>query len=1018
MQRDELSKDFSLSIFKNLVTGLVDAELYSESKDIQHNSNVIKSAQNIGHFLDNRFNNVLVLTHSATVSARVKLATDTFRLMAENNIDKALVAYVSTKEEQVWRLSFISISLDEVKGRIKKTFSNPKRYSFILGPEAKTLTPYQYLIQKGQVSNIEELQKRFSLEVVNNEFYREIAKLYDELVGTEKTERLLKHPSTGDESHEFAVRLIGRIIFCWFLREKKSNEGLPLIPDEVLSRDASTTDNYYHNTLAPLFFEVLNKPIENRTARFANDGFSKIPYLNGGLFSNDDIDSYRFDKDLEMSVPGLVNVPDEWLRKLFDLLERFNFTVDENTSFDTDLSIDPEMLGRVFENLLARINPETGETVRKSTGSFYTPREIVDYMVDSSLVEYLREATNVSRNKLEALVSYNLLDDKGNELNKTESESVLLALSTLTVIDPACGSGAFPIGMLQKIVFVVSILDPEAKWWLAKQLQGATPELRREFENKGVDYIRKLGVIRQTIYGVDIQPIATEISRLRCFLTLVVDEVIDDSQKNRGIRPLPNLEFKFVTANTLLPLPEQRFRSGHIQQDIFDNSQQTKIDKLRFLIDEFFSASASEKSEIKAEYRYVQNQLWNDMHRSSAYGQQSLALTGWDPFEHTPSAWFDQEWMFGIKEGFDIVIGNPPYMSALKSVKDNAENRNSYRLLYKELSGAFDLYAAFLLRGLQLMKTKGVYSWIIPNKLTVASYAQGTYKLLKEQGLISIVSVSMAKVFDASVYPVVIIGMKNNQPCITKEYVVDDLGKLGSTLESNENTMLSDGRFKLIGNSKIKLSSGTTGFQAQLLNRYLSDRPGMNRIPFTVSGCIDPYTLLEKPVRYMGKTYEKAFIEKNGNEIAESKWKLWENEKVVIAGMTKRIEAVFVDEPLAIGVGTYAIYDFGGYDSYSILALLNSRFLTYYVRNKFKAKHLAGGYLAINKSTIEQLPLPSADTSDRRLKELSDLAQLRSKQNSDMEKIHDIEVEIDNIVFDLYRLSESEIEAVINDPTN
>ena len=217
---------------------------------IHHSSQLISSAQNIGHFLDNRFNNVLVITHSATVSARVELATDTFKLMADNNIDKALVAFVSTTDEQEWRFSYISISLDEVKGKIKKTFSNPRRYSYILGPKAKTLTPYQYLIQKGTVKTLEELQKRFSLEVVNNEFYKEISKLYDELVGTDKKDRSLKHPSIGDQAHEFAVRLIGRIIFCWFLREKKSANGISLIPDDILSKEASLTKDYYHTYIS------------------------------------------------------------------------------------------------------------------------------------------------------------------------------------------------------------------------------------------------------------------------------------------------------------------------------------------------------------------------------------------------------------------------------------------------------------------------------------------------------------------------------------------------------------------------------------------------------------------------------------------------------------------------------------------------------------------------------------------------------------------------------------------------
>jgi hypothetical protein len=792
MERSDLSKPFDLITLKKLVSGLVETEFYSEARTINYISEVITNTVNIGHFLDNRFQNILVVNHKATVSARVKLATDTFKLMAENNIDKALVAYVSSIDSSEWRFSYVSILLEESKGKIKRSFSNPRRYSYQLGSHAKIQTPFRYLVQKGQVDSVIELQERFSLEVVNREFYKYIASLYQALVGSEKTplnseelkiiekltkvdhvstenstkyysvDKLIKYPGSMQDSHEFSVRLIGRIIFCWFLREKRSDSGKSLIPIEILSRNAADQSDYYHSVLAPLFFEVLNKPVKNRSSKFTRSEYEKIPYLNGGLFSDDSVDHYKFDKLLELSVHGLVEVPDKWLHHFFDLLERFNFTVDENTSYDTDLSIDPEMLGRVFENLLARINPETGETVRRSTGSFYTPREIVEYMVDTSLIEYLSIDTSISRNKLEALVSYDLTDDVGNELNETEGVKVLEALSTLTILDPACGSGAYPMGILQKIVYVIAILDPSAKWWLAKQLSSASPELRREYENKGVDYIRKLGIIRQTIFGVDIQPIATEISRLRCFLTLIVDEAIDDSQENRGIRPLPNLEFKFVTANTLHPLPEQRFKTGHIQQDIFDNSQQTKIDKLRILIGEFFSASAAEKSEIKAEYRYIQNQLWNDMHESSSYGQQSLALSGWDPFEHSTSGWFDSGWMYGVDNGFDIVIGNPPYVQLQKNGGELADIYKDMK--YKTFVRSGDIYSLFYERGLELTKNNsGLLCYITSNKWMRAAYGEKTRSYFNSKNPLKLIDFGGFKVFDSASVDTNIILIQNTE---------------------------------------------------------------------------------------------------------------------------------------------------------------------------------------------------------------------------------------------------------------
>jgi hypothetical protein len=197
-----------------------------------------------------------------------------------------------------------------------------------------------------------------------------------------------------------------------------------------------------------------------------------------------------------------------------------------------------------------------------------------------------------------------------------------------------------------------------------------------------------------------------------------------------------------------------------------------------------------------------------------------------------------------------------------------------------------------------------------------------------------------------------------------------------------------------------------------MLKEYISDQPGKNRIPFTVSGCIDPYKILNKPVRYMGEKYASAFIEKLGTAISESKWKLWENEKIVIAGMTKRIEAVFVSKPLGLGVGTYAIHDFGQFDKFALLGILNSSFTSYYLATKFRGKHLAGGYLAINKEVLEQLPVSSVGLSDPRYLEIAKLAQ-ELTENSENDEASSLTLQqIDELVFQLFSVTLEE-QAVI-----
>ena len=746
MSPTDLQQPYSDDLFLQIVDGLIDEDFEPSGLEIKvpDNTKHILGITNHGEF-PNLSLYIFSVKHTKSLEARVAVTRDIFQVMKAHNFRYALVA--SYTDNEGWRCSFISSDLELTEsGKVTKKFSNPKRYSFSLGEDQKVNTPYEQLIKMDAVREIDELKERFAIEVVNNKFYKEIAKLYDELVGTDKVKPQLKYPGTGEESHEFAVRLIGRIIFCWFLREKKSADGIPLIPSDIISREAAEVSCYYHSVLAPLFFEVLNRPLENRTPKFQQNGFKDVPYLNGGLFSDDEIDHYNFDKSLEVSISGLVNVPDEWLRKLFDLLERYNFTVDENTSYDTDLSIDPEMLGRVFENLLARINPETGKTVRESTGSFYTPREIVDYMVDSSLTEYLATKTDVDRQKLQALVSYDLLDDVGYELSKNESEDVLEALSALTVLDPACGSGAFPIGMLQKIVHVISILDPEAEWWLEKQLKGATPELRREFENRGLDYIRKLGIIRKTIFGVDIQPVATEISRLRCFLTLVVDEVIDDTKSNRGIRPLPNLEFKFVTANSLVKPPQD---DSSVNASLFEDFGT----KLSSKVKDYFGAQGAEKLSLLNDIRdlidekadqntsYVLNNqgIIRDERFADEYNKKNKDTSTkllneaeiWKSykniFTNKPVKFFETEYFFpSVDGGFDIVIGNPPYFQLKKGIY------SSKVFPYSEGKdkGKQNIYKLFIEHAYNTAKHGGITCMIVQSSLMCDISAKHTRELL------------------------------------------------------------------------------------------------------------------------------------------------------------------------------------------------------------------------------------------------------------------------------------------------
>jgi hypothetical protein len=677
--------------------------------------------------------------YDGSSNKRVALTKDAFSVMRSSAIFRALAVFKSTDSND-WRFSLLTATPEATeKGRVAVSYSNPKRLSFFLGPNAKVNTPIKFLISKGKVIDFDDLKNRFSIEVVNKEFYKEISVSFTKLV-----DGLLKLPDSVDKSQtnlEFAVRLIGRIIFCWFLKEKKNKNGIALIPLELLSLEAiSKYEDYYHNILEPIFFEILNKPIKERIDKFTEEPYSTIPYLNGGLFSPEKDDFYKRGIYQSDFYNNLV-IPDEWLKEFFTILETYNFTIDENTSYDEELSIDPEMLGRIFENLLAEINPETGESARKSTGSYYTPRIIVDYMVDESLLLYLKQQTEIKEEKLKAVISYELTDDADNPTTLEEREKIVNALEKVKILDPACGSGAFPIGALQKIVFILQQVDPDGSLWFKKQLTKASPEFRRDiekkFSNKEFDFLRKLGVIRECIYGVDIQPIATEISRLRCFLTLIVDEHIDDREENRGIKPLPNLDFKFVTANSLIGLPKLDDPNATVQQPmIFDDRE--NIDELKNIRDQYFTSSGIEREKLKLDFSEQQKVLIKQMYREHGYigmakSELTQKLTDWEPFTHKRTDWFDSEWMFGIKEGFDIVIANPPYVEFKNLSK---EIKYFLEKIYLTTTGKYDLYIPFYEKAIDLLKNNGALTFISPTRFLHRDYGQKLRMLLLNKTLI------------------------------------------------------------------------------------------------------------------------------------------------------------------------------------------------------------------------------------------------------------------------------------------
>ena len=545
--------------------------------------------------------------------------------------------------------------------------------------------------------------------------------------------------------------------------------------------------------------------------RFLHAVESTTPFLNGGLFECLDFlhptekgpsggakkcyeDGFSDHKDNPLVVPdflffapehkanlsetwGIASKSNEPVLGLIHILNRYNFTIVENSPIEQEVALDPELLGKVFENLLASYNPETKTTARKQTGSFYTPRPIVDYMVDESLKAYLLKplTEDAGMNKGDAEAGLDLLFSYEEKQMETVFEPdqvgiLIRAIDRCKILDPACGSGAFPMGILQKLVFVLGKLDPDNEKWEQRQVDEAQDtiknkkerrdricEIMNDFEENDDDYGRKLYLIENCLYGVDIQSIATQVSKLRFFISLVVDQNIDREHPddNFGVRPLPNLETKFVTANTLI--------AAEKPSDQPELSALTEVkrlqDELRDIRHKIFSVKTTKsKQKYKEDDKAKREEIAAALKANGWPDETADRLAKWDPYKQNDSAdFFDPDWMFGLK-GFDVVIGNPPYISVEKFTR--TKQQEVWRKTFKTFAARGDIYCFFYERGLTLLRQGGFLGFITSNKFQKAGYGKALRQLLAAQRIEILVDFCELPVFKASTDPIIVIAAK------------------------------------------------------------------------------------------------------------------------------------------------------------------------------------------------------------------------------------------------------------------
>jgi len=611
-----------------------------------------------------------------------------------------------------------------------------------------TSTQYNKIIQKWQGIGAKSkpeiadlLWKSLDIKEVNKEFYKLIKERFDALLGILKTQHT---SATENQVKQFTVRLIGRYIFCWFLKEKG------IIAHSLIGKAAiEKTTNYYQSVLLKLFFQTLNTKVQDRDAMFIaqHPAFKNIPYLNGGLFDESEED--KLFSNLQL---------DDWLLPFVEILESYDFTVDESSSQYQQVAVDPEMLGRIFENLLASQNEETEKLAnqRKAFGAFYTPREIVDYMVNESIKAYLQtqweqhfiEEKNKQLNNPEPIGDifgnkkprqlaieikrYELkAEDKtkiekaidplfapnpdAGQLKREEKNLLLRFLEQIKILDPACGSGAFPMGILHKLV-----------------------ELHETLGTVKSSYELKKDILSQNIYGVDIMPMAIEIARLRAWLSLVLEENYNpkDPVHNFGVKPLPNLDFKFVCANSLIDNGYDAFlRKLYLSNGIPKLMRlDEEIQKLESIKDQYFDTSGNQqrRDDLRNEFNntkeYIKSEF-QSLRKSWALEDFLNKIDDWNPFDDShASTFFSPTWMFGRKldKGFDVVIGNPPYVQIQKGVYSSM----SFPYSEGKDKGKQNLYKLFVEASYNYLKDYGTATMIVQSSLMCDLSSSYTRELL------------------------------------------------------------------------------------------------------------------------------------------------------------------------------------------------------------------------------------------------------------------------------------------------
>ncbi|MBO5627938.1 MAG: Eco57I restriction-modification methylase domain-containing protein [Aeriscardovia sp.] len=936
-----------------------------------------------------------------------------------NNGNAGAFMFCYRKYESVLRFSYVSESWTFGEdGTYKKESTDTKRFTYLLGEGHRSRTAIQQFEKLRDSSlSLKDLTKAFSVDAVSDMFFKGYKQQYEDIIYYVTGKRMVKVSNKWEERQEgkpnafimqqfakfpnpekavrdYVKKLMGRLVFLQFL-QKKGWLGVPVDKEwgegdsefiQTLFAECKDKDHFIDNELESLFTDLNTEREGNLGTPSTGGGRGRlIPYLNGGLFERDASDETEFP------------LPAKYMQSLLDFFASYNFTIDENDPDDAEVGVDPEMLGRIFENLLED---------NKDKGAFYTPKEIVSYMCRESLIAYLQ--TDIEDETTKEAIRQFVTTHNSKHLGSKASplwERLEGALRDVKICDPAIGSGAFPMGLLKELFQCRTALEGIE--------QSKAAEIKKH-------------IIQQNIYGVDIERGAVDIARLRFWLSLIVDEETPQA--------LPNLDFKIMQGNSLL----EQYKGVDLS-----TMTEKKYDKKEGLswFDDMVDVYRKELCDMLAKYydctdhkekKELRTNIINNVKKQLA--EQSinvnfgdLDLSGNDQFFlwHT---WFYDVFSQG---GFDIVIGNPPYVDSETMVKVMHKERELYARKYSCARGNWDMFIVFVELGNLLLKENGIFSNIIPNKLIASKYGIELRKLLSSKHIIEIRDYSRIDVFeDAAVYPITIVlrnsinkgntlftTMKNRTEIKQSNLAPsEELSKRGYWDPFFADSPI----FKLISKISsyrqlkelpVEVLGAATVADAYEIKNLVQDDCCIEGFKLVNSGTIDPYVTYwgVKQCRYLKDSYVYPKVPSAKLKTYSSvRYKQASSTKIIVASMTTKYEASLdvVGEYIAGKSTTIIIGDKN--ELYKLTAIINSKLASYWLNIVFNSLKMSGGAINIGKNELQILPIPECEYNFESLVQKI----IDKKTSSHSSDTSALESEIDRIVYQLYGLTGEEIAIV------